>query len=62
MRYVVEGAVRVANERTDVKAWLTEASTGTEVWSENLQLNKTSDANDRQVRRRCGSIRRCRRR
>jgi adenylate cyclase len=49
VRYLVEGVVRASGERTDVKAWLTEASTGTEVWSDNLELNNASDTNDRQV-------------
>jgi TolB-like protein/tetratricopeptide (TPR) repeat protein len=49
VRYLVEGTVRASTERTDVKAWVTAAGTGTEVWSETLQLNKTSDANGRQA-------------
>ena len=47
-RYLVEGVVRASGERTAVRAWLMEASTGTEVWSDNLELNDASDTNERQ--------------
>ena len=49
VRYLVEGAVRTAGERAEVRARLTEASTGTEVWSDNLDLERTADAKNRQV-------------
>jgi adenylate cyclase len=48
VRYLMEGIVRVSGERFNVRAWLTEASTGTEVWSDNLDLNNAVDTNDRQ--------------
>lgn len=48
VRYVMEGDVRPSGRRLDVRAWLTEASTGTEVWSETLEFNDTTDINDRQ--------------
>ena len=49
VRYLVEGVVHASSERTDVRAWLTESSTGTEVWSDNLELNNALDRNDRQA-------------
>jgi adenylate cyclase len=48
VRYLMEGIVRASGERLDVRAWLTEASTGTEVWSDNLDLNIAADTNVRQ--------------
>ena len=49
VRYLVEGTVRTTGERAEVKAWLTEASTGTELWSDDLELEKAGNAQDRQV-------------
>ncbi len=48
VRYVMEGDVRPWGGRLDVRAWLTEASTGTEIWSENLEFNNTTDTTERQ--------------
>ena len=48
VRYLMEGVVRASGERLNVRAWLTEARTGTEVWSDNLELNNAADTNDRQ--------------
>jgi tetratricopeptide (TPR) repeat protein len=48
VRYLLEGVVRSSAEHIDVRAWLTDASTGTEVWSDNLDLENATDPNDRQ--------------
>jgi adenylate cyclase len=48
VRYVLEGVVRASGERLHVRAWLTDAGTGAEVWSDNLDLDSAADANERQ--------------
>jgi hypothetical protein len=49
IRYVVEGVVHGAGDRADIRVWLTEASTGTEIWSGNLGLGNVADPDDRQA-------------
>ena len=49
IRYVVEGVVHGAGDRADIRVWLTEVSTGTEIWSGNLGLGNAADPNDRQA-------------
>jgi len=49
VRYLVEGVVRASGERITIRTWLTEASSGTEVWSDSLDLNSASDTNERRV-------------
>jgi adenylate cyclase len=50
VRYLMEGDVRASGERLDVRVWLTEASTGTEVWSDSLDVSNAAaaDTNVRQ--------------
>lgn len=49
VRYLVEGLVRTAGARAEVRAKLTEASTGTEVWSDDLELERGLDSQNRQA-------------
>jgi adenylate cyclase len=48
VRYVMEGELRASGERLGLRAWLTEASTGAEVWSDNLDLSNAADTTDQQ--------------
>ena len=47
-RYLAEGVVRTAGERLNVKVWLTEASTRTQLWSDVLELKNAADPYERQ--------------
>ena len=49
VRYLVEGVVRTAAERTSVKARLTDTSTGGELWSDDFDLDPAGDRESRQL-------------
>ncbi|MEO8741126.1 MAG: adenylate/guanylate cyclase domain-containing protein [Casimicrobiaceae bacterium] len=44
VRYLLEGVVRTAGEKTKAKAWLTDTSTGNELWSDEFELERESAA------------------
>jgi len=49
VRYVVEGVLRADAERAEVKARITETIAGTQLWSDDLELEKAGDTQSRQV-------------
>ena len=49
VRYLVEGVVKDASGRGEIKARLTETGTGTELWSDNFEVEKIGDNQSRQA-------------